>query len=262
MNINDDLISTSGRIKALQIKSAQTLNARSGILIKDLHILVRQLFPFTLLQLEKQCTYQIYRLLVLTGSLDPDELGFPESGSLSDWIDYYQNKLMPHINGLSMEELDCRWAYERKQVWLNKEIQTEQFVSVLPTEEELKQPLGIPGIGTGKNGEFRIFGRGRITNLSPSDFGSGVRIRYRRAVPDVKNYSTIPSEVNNPRVVLDKIFEPGERYLIEPRRYFEFVNNTILASIFNIRIKSGNCIYCGAPLYVNKCSKCGRKWDL
>ena len=259
LNINNEFISISGLVKALQIKTAQALSSKSGLIMEDVHIVVKQLFPYFLYQIKKQTSYQLYRLCVLNGSLHQDKLHFPAGDILKEWLHFYNKELLPLFDILSDQQLDSRWAYERKHIIINEKIQIEQFVLVDSMEEELKRPLGVPGIGTGENGEFRVFSRGMITNLKPKDFENQIQIPIEKVLPMLNDFSVIPSVNNNPTIILDRIFN-GRYYLINPQEYFTFINTYILADTFYYRYKTGSCFYCGAPLYMNKCSRCGTIW--
>lgn len=259
LNINNEFISIYGSIKALQIKTAQGLNSKSGLIMKDVHIIVKQLFPYFLNQLKKQTSYQLYRLCVLNGSLPQGRLHLPDGDKLHEWLDFYCKELLPLFDILSDQQLDSRWAYEKRNIIINGEIQIEQFVLVDPLEKELKQPLGVPGVGTGGKGEFRIFGRGLITNLKPQDFEKRIYFPVEQVLPNLKDFSMLSTVNNNPTIVLDQIFK-GKHYLINSQNYFALINTCILAETFYYRYKTGSCFYCGAPLYMNKCSRCGTIW--
>lgn len=261
LDINDKFIDATGKIRALQIKTIQTLDADSGLIMKDMHIVVRQLFPYVLRRIKEQMSYQIYRLLVLGCELPEQALCIPKDEELQMVLNYYLTRITPLLDTLSDSELDGRWAYERRRVCLNGELVIEQFVSVTPLDEEIKQPLGIPSIGTGANGEFRIFGRGKMTNLLPKDISEKIVIQICRKIPDINKFSFITNENCNPLIILNRIFEK-RKYLVSPQDYFELINRSIIANTFYHRVKTGNCIYCGSPLYINKCSKCGRVWKL
>ena len=259
LNINNEFISISGSVKALQIKTAQGLSSKSGMIMEDMHIVVKQLFPYFLYQIKKQTSYQLYRLCVLNGSLPQDKLHLPDEDKLQEWLNFYSKQLLPLFDLFSNQQLDSRWAYERRNVIINGKIQIEQFVSVDPIENELKQPLGVPGVGTGEKGEFRIFGRGMITNLKPRDFEKRISCPVEHVLPNLKDFSKIPTVNDNPTIVLNQIFK-GKHYLIDSQKYFAFINTFILAETFYYRYKTGSCFYCGAQLYMNKCSRCGTIW--
>ena len=243
-----------GEMQALQIKTMQTLNAKSGPLMDDLHIIVKQMIPLTLKKIKQQTYYQMYRFLVLTGRMPEVNYYFPQVDSLETWIGFYKNKLLPIFEQLSIQTLDGRWAYERRPVLLYGKIKIEQFVAVTPENDELTLVIGKPKVGTGKDGYFRIFGRGYFTNISPVDLINNLSLFYES---DLKqDFSRIKRENLNPSDFLDEYFSENN-YLIAPEKYFEFTNKYIIADTFYDRIQRGNCIYCGSPLYHEKCIKCG-----
>lgn len=260
-DINDDFIEITGQVRALQIQTAQTLDAPSGILLKDLHIIVRQLIPYTGKKIYEQAHYQLYRLMVLGYNIPEQVCVIPSANATKVVLDYYIRSLLPLIDNIESSNLDSRWAYERKKVLLNGELSIEQFVAVEPRADELRHPLGIPNIGIGANGEFRIYGRGHITNIIPMEITKDVVKTACRKIPETIDLSLISNENINPIPMLKSLLG-NKKFLIAPNDYFELINRKLIASDFYRRIRMGSCFYCGSPLYANKCSKCGRKWNI
>ncbi|MBR4027694.1 MAG: hypothetical protein IKJ01_09145 [Lachnospiraceae bacterium] len=255
IGLNKEYQRIMGEIQALQIQTAQSLYA-NVMRFEDIHIVVRQFFPFTLKKMQEQTYYQLYRLLILNGALPEIKFYLPVGDFLEEWIYFYQNKLLPMFEQLEDKTLDGRWAYERKKVVLNNKIQIEQFVAVKPKQEEFKNGIGRPVIGTGDNGHLRIFGRGYITNLTPWDMKHITHLSCENKITFVKDYSFIKDENVNPSYILDKIFG-HKKYMITSEVYFEFLNTYIIANTFYKRMELGNCLYCGSTLYHNVCPKCG-----
>lgn len=253
--INREYQKVIGEIQALQIKTIQTLNSKSGPMFENLHIIVKQLFPFAWKRVREQSYLQLYRMMVLSGKVPDPDVCLPTSRSLDEWIPFYQDQLLPMLESLDDKTLDGRWAYERKQVILNHRIRIEQFVSVKPEADELKTGIGRPRIGTGKEGHFRIYGRGHITNLTPWDLEKDIRGVCKQEIPSIKKLSQICEENVEPNTMLGAVFE-NEKYLIAPEKYFEFLNMYMIADTFYHRIHLGNCIYCGSPLYHDRCPRC------
>ena len=73
---------------------------------------------------------------------------------------------------------------------------------------------------------------------------------------------TVAKVINaEPREVLGRLF--GEKkYVVEPPNYAAMANKYLIATTFHQRIKAGRCLYCGSPLYLNKCSECGHVWKI
>ncbi len=260
-DINDDFISITGQVRALQIKTAQTLDAQSGVLLEDLHIIVRQLLPYTGKKIYEQAHYQLFRLMVLGYNIPDQICVIPNANETKMVLNYYVQGLMPLIDNIESSKLDSRWAYERKTILLNGELSIEQFVMAEPRQDELEQPLGIPSIGIGTNGEFRIHGRGLITNIIPMEITERVIKSVSRKIPETTDFSLVSNENTNPMETLKDLFG-NRKYLVAPNEYFELINRKLIASDFYRRIRTGSCFYCGAPLYANRCSKCGRKWNI
>lgn len=255
ININDEYQRIIGELHALQIKTVKTLDSKSGPMFEDLHIIVKQLFPFALKKIKEQTYFQLYRMIILNGSLPSTNFYLPSSNYLEEWIHFYKNKLTPMVETLGDQTLDGRWAYERKSVTLNNRIRIEQFVAVKPEYDELRIEIGRPQIGTGKDGHLRIYGRGYITNLTPWHLVDNINIYCKRELVFVKDFSVIKDENSKPNEILNSLFGQ-EKYLISPEKYFEFINRYIIADTFYHRIRLGNCMYCGSPLYHDKCPKC------
>lgn len=256
ISMNNEYQKIIGELHALQIKTVKTLDSKSGLIFEDMHIIVRQLFPFALKKVQEQTYFQLYRIMILNGALPNTKFCLPTSNILGEWIHFYQNKLMPIFETLEDQTLDGRWAYERKSVTLNNRIKIEQFVSVKPEYDELKIRIGSPQVGTGKEGHLRIYGRGYITNLTPWDLVNNINIRCREELSFRKDISVISDENARPNEILDALFGK-EKYLINSEKYFELINTYIIANTFYHRIRLGNCIYCGLPLFHDKCPKCG-----
>lgn len=259
-DINDQYVGLTGKIRAMQIKTAQTLDSRSGVLLNDLHIIARQLLPYAAKKITEQIWYQLYRLLVLDVAVPKTIFTIP-TDSAESILNYYISSIIPLTQGISEKKLDSRWAYERKIIHINERLAFEQFVSVDPEDEEFKQPLGIPSIGTGINGEFRIYGRGKITNLTPRDLENINLNLVARSIDPRVDFSAILNENSNPLTVLNNMYRKT-KYLISPSDYFEYINRSIIANTFYKRVKMGLCLYCGSPLYANKCIKCEIKWNV
>lgn len=257
--INNQFIDTAGKIRVLQIQTAQSLNSEAGIQLAHLHIIAKQLIPYAMKQLKNQTNFQLYRYLVLGGSIPDRDFYYPESSMIEEWIYFYEKKLMPLLSLLQDGELDGRWAYERRRIAISGGLIVEQFVKVEPREKELNQPLGIPGIGTGELGAFRIFGRGKITNLNPFVFENGLKLKIRRRMSSAFEPLLQRNENSNPKDMLDQIMGRNY-YLISPDEYFTNLNKQMLAGTFHQRIKTGTCFLCGGPLYKNKCTSCGSQW--
>lgn len=255
IGINNEYQKVIGELHALQLKTVKTLDSESGPMFENLHIIVKQLFPFALKKMQEQTYFQLYRMMILNGKLPNTNFYLPTSNFLEEWIHFYRNKLLPMFESLDDKTLDGRWAYERKNVTLNNRIKIEQFVAVKPEYEELKTGIGRPQIRTGEDGHLRIYGRGYITNLTPWDMLKNINIVCENELSSVKDISLISDENAEPNEILDAVFG-REKYLIAPEKYFELINRCIIANIFYHRIRLGNCIYCGSPLYHDKCPKC------
>ena len=244
-----------GKMQALQINTAKTLLSDAGPVFRDVHVIVKQLVPYALKKMKRQTCYQLYRLLVLNGKFPAATLFFPTSDLLEEWVYFYQNKLQPLFEQLDDRTLDGRWAYERKRVVLNGMVQIEQYVSVKPKQEELEMAPGMADMGPGEEGKVRIYGRGCLTNISPWDLKNGMEMSYEKKRPTIQDFSFVSGEDVHPGRLLDVVF--GDRkYLISPDVYFEFVNRCIVARTFYYRIRQGECLQCGSPLYHGKCPNC------
>lgn len=255
--LNKEYQKLIGEIHGLQVKTVRTLYAEYGPLSDDLHIIVRQLFPFALKKFKEQTCFQLYRLMALRGSLPKNGFYLPQGDFLEEWISFYLNKLEPMFAQLDDRTLDGRWAYERKSVVLNRKIHVEQFVAVKPFPEELKNGIGRPKIGTGEKGHLRIYGRGYITNLTPWDMMGNIGVLSGENLAAIEDCSFIEDENANPVQLLERIFR-GKKYIVAPENYFELINRFMTADTFYRRVKLGNCIYCGSPLYHNQCPNCER----
>ena len=181
----------------------------------------------------------------------------PKGNQPGEWLDYYLNDIQKRVDIMEDSDLDGRWAYERKSFVLNGLIHIDQFVKAAPSDEELSHPIGIAGISSGDNGEFRVFGRGRITNITPFDLLETVYYD----LSSVKDYSNLSELNKDPAIILNSILH-GEKYLLDPKIYFELLNQAIIANTFHERIRTGRCLYCGSPLHLNKCSQCGHVWNI
>lgn len=259
LRISAELDQLTGQIMAMQMTTLRTLLSVSGPVKCNLHILAWQLSELAVEKLKEQSKFQIYRSIVLGSEKQNKVPGFPAENDPKTWLSFYLNTVQPYIDRLEEPELDGRWAYERKSFVLYKLIRIEQFVRTSPSEEELSQPPGIAGVGSGPNGEFRVFGRGRITNLTPETiYSHGTKIYTDLA--SVNDYSTI-SELNRyPSAILNSVLKGG-KYLLKPEYYFEFINKVIIANTLHDRVKTGRCLYCGSPLHFNKCTQCGHVWN-
>lgn len=257
IGINREYQKLAGEIQALQIKTIKTLSSPNGPNFEEMHIVVKQLVPFALKKVREQVCFQIYRMLVLNGNLPDMRLYPPFDASLEAWVNFYKNKLGPMFEQLEEGILDGRWAYERKKVTLNHRIQLEQFVAEKPEREEVRNVIGRPQIGTGEKGHLRISGRGYLTNLSPWDLVPDMNLACHKELTFIKDYFLVDDENRNPAEILDSIFG-HEKYLIAPEKYFELINKRMIADTFYHRIQLGACLYCGAPLYHNRCPECER----
>lgn len=253
--LNREYQKVIGEIQALQIKTIQTLDSRSGPMFEDMHIIVKQLFPFAKKKMREQTWIQLYRMMILSGKVPDPGVCPPTGNSLEEWIQFYREQILPMLESFDEKTLDGRWAYERRTVILNHRIKIEQFVSVEPEPEELKTGIGRPKIGTGRDGHFRIYGRGYITNVTPWDLEKKIKDICKQEISSIKMLSLIEDENVEPNQLLDLVFN-NETYFIAPEQYFELVNAYIIANTFYHRIQLGNCIYCGSPLYHDKCPKC------
>lgn len=256
LEISEEYQKITGEIQAMQIETVRTLQAASGPLMPDLHILVRQLFPLAMRKIREQVMYERYRLLVLTGRLDYEGADVPVTDALEDWIRYYRDVICPLADKFDISILDGRWAYEKKKVTLCDRLSFTQFVAAKPEKEEWLTPPGKAGIKTGEEGNVRIHGRGYMTNLRPEDV---LRVPERSLIKRmtcIKDFSGIGSEGEEPEKVLGRYF--GEqKYMVSAKEYFGFVNMFLIAREFYTRMKRGDCIDCGMPLYQGICPRCG-----
>ncbi len=88
LEISEEYQKITGEIQAMQIRTARTLQAASGPLMPDIHILVRQLFPLAVRKIREQVMYEWYRLVVLTGRQDYEGADVPLTDDLEDWVGY------------------------------------------------------------------------------------------------------------------------------------------------------------------------------
>lgn len=256
LEISEEYQKITGEIQAMQIRTARTLQAASGPLMPDIHILVRQLFPLAVRKIREQVMYERYRLVVLTGRQDYEGADVPLTDDLEDWVRYYRDIIRPLTDRLDLSILDGRWAYEKKKVTLCGRLSFTQFIAVKPKAEELMMPPGKAGIKTGEEGNVRIHGRGYMTNLTPEDMLHVPEKPVIKRMTCIKDFSGIRSEDEEPEKVLAGY--SGERkYLVSAEEYFRFVNMSLIAGEFYTRMKRGNCIDCGMPLYQGICPRCG-----
>ncbi len=263
-----DLLKLSGELEQLRdqilelhLCTLRTLASPSGPVMSEFHILSWQLFEPALEKLKKQYWYHQYRTIFLGEKINDQRVKDPpQSDRIQDWISFFVDVVQPWVDGIPDQLLDGRWAYERKSVLLLGKIRVDQFIEVWPRKEELAQPPGIPGTGTGDGGEFRIFGRGLITNIRPEDQEDG-SFMIEEMKGDISSYEKITSINADPGEVLSTLF--GEKkYVVEPVIYADMANKYLIATTFHQRIKAGRCLYCGSPLYLNKCSECGHVWKI
>ena len=256
LRINQDFLTVLGEIQAMQLQTMQALNAGAGPVPAQIHILARQIRPFAIRRIREQCMYQMYRLLVLKGGWPDPGTELPDGESSPEWIPFFLDKLCQLLAQQKKETLDGRWAYERRQVSLGG-IRLEQFIRVTPRREEIRQMIGQPGIGSGKNGCLRFFGRGAITNIAPEDMLKYYKSGYVRNLSFVSNMTLADKENAAPTQVLERILG-RKKYLIAPEDYFKLINKYIIAETFNQRVGIGKCLYCGSTLYHGRCPECGR----
>ena len=247
-----------GEVHAMQIQTVRSITSDAGPMIKDLHVIVEPLFPLALKKIKEQMKYQLYRLLVLKGCSSNVPAELPAEDSLTAWIDFYKNKIYPQADALNDKQLDGRWAYEKKVFIIGKGIKIEQFVSVAPEDYEIKQRIGYGSIGTGEEGNLRIFGRGRMTNMTPGDLDLSKKIIFCNTLDAVSDFSFIGDENRKPDEILDGYFR-GEKYLIRPDSYFNMINQYLILKTFQQRMELGTCMYCGMPLYGGICKNCGNR---
>lgn len=259
MKLSEELEKLTRLIMNMQFRTLKTLLSESGPVRSELHILAWQLSDLAVSKLKTQSLYQLHRLRVLNSKAPVKYSEFvpPKENDPEEWLNYYLNNIQKYIDMMEDSDLDGRWAYERKSFVLNGLIFIDQFVKAVPSDEELSQPIGIAGIGSGDNGEFRVFGRGRITNLTPFDTPKSVFYD----LSSVKDYSNLSEPNKDPAVILNSILH-GAKYLLDPAVYFELLNQAIIANTFHERIRTGRCLYCGSPLHLNKCSQCGHVWNV
>ncbi len=259
-DISADLQQLIGRIQAMQITTVQSLTSPFGSSLQDIHIIVRQLYGLALTKLKEQAEYQLYRILLLDGALGIDKDPYPKNGSVKEWITYYKYTLYPRIEQLDDRVLDARWAYERERVSINRVLRIEQFISVVPKQEELCLALGSSAIGTGDTGKLRIYGRGCLTNITPHEILDCFENDHHKNISMIEDYSAISDENAPPGDNLEKLL-PQQKYIVFPEEYFQMINQYMLAKTFYQRIKLGNCLLCGTPLHHHLCPNCeGGSW--
>ncbi len=256
LRINQDFQTVLGEVQGMQVQTMQALNSGSGPMPDQIHILARQIRPFAIRQIREQCMYQMYRLLVLCGRWPDPGIKLPDGEFSSDWIPFFRDRLSQLLAQQKRETLDGRWAYERRQVTLSG-VRLEQFIRVPPRGPEIGQMIGVPVIGSGKDGCLRISGRGSITNLAPEDVLKYYKSGYVGDLSFLSNLTLVGNENAHPAQVLDRVLG-RKKYLITPEKYFAFINKYIIADTFNQRIRIGNCLYCGSALYHGRCPECGR----
>lgn len=259
VKISEELDKLTGLIMDMQFRTVKTLLSEAGPVRSELHILAWQLSELAVKKLWTQSLFQLHRLRVLMNNAPTNLPGLmpPKGNQPGEWLDYYLNDIQKRVDIMEDSDLDGRWAYERKSFVLNGLIHIDQFVKAAPSDEELSHPIGIAGISSGDNGEFRVFGRGRITNITPFDLLETVYYD----LSSVKDYSNLSELNKDPAIILNSILH-GEKYLLDPKIYFELLNQAIIANTFHERIRTGRCLYCGSPLHLNKCSQCGHVWNI
>lgn len=257
LGLSEEYLRIIGEIQAMQAKTVRTLYAPHGPLVPDLHILARQLAVPALHRIREQVKYEQYRLFVLTGSSDFERSVMPGGDDLREWVRYYADVIYTLINRFPVSALDCRWAYEKRKVTVYGRLSFMQFVSVKPGEEEGMAAPGRAKVKTGREGNLRICGRGYITNLAPEDMPGAAEGNLIRRIPPAEDFSKIGGEDENPAAVLERYF--GERkFMVSAEDYFCFLNMALIAGEFYFRMKRGNCMDCGLPLYQGVCPVCGK----
>ena len=244
-----------GELRALQIKTMQSLTGEAGPVIEKLHVIVPPLFTMAGKRLENQMGYQLYRIMVF-GSMDEIKaIKMKSVRTVYHWIEFYKNTLQPRLLSIN-ERLDGRWAYERRRVMVLRHLIVEQYIAVPPREEELSVIPGRACIGTGQGGDMRIFGRGRLTNLRPEELTD--RWEYLS-----KNHISLQSlcqieelQTRYPEEILEACFN-GKPYLIDAPEFFQVYNQYLIGQTLYYRTKRGNCMYCGGMISHGQCEQCG-----
>lgn len=244
-----------GEVQALLITTIRAIISEHGASRSDIHFIVRQIAPAALIHIKQRCRMLFYRNFVLTGGKVNSSTYLPADVSLREWLDYYMNVLGSATDLMTDEEVDGRWAYMLKRVTLRTHLTLDLFVKVQPDQNALIIPPGKAKIGTSSEGLLKISGRGYLTNLKVDDYDIICKDEFLHCIPFVRNYAFLNSLSNDPNRNISYIVS-GQKYLVSPENYFRMINKYLISRTLGLRVRQGNCVFCGSLLAHGKCMNC------
>lgn len=253
--ISNSMHKLIGEVQALLIITIRAITSEHGANRDEIHFIVRQTAPAALAQTQRRCRMLFYRNFVLTGGKINTNAYLPGDVSLREWIDYYINVLGSATDLMTYDEIDGRWAYKLKRVTLRTHLTLDLFVKVQPERSALTITPGKAKIGTSSEGMLKISGRGYLTNLKPDDYDIICQNKFLHYIPVVHNYAFLTSSSNDPNKNINYIVS-GQKYLVSSEDYFRMVNKYLISRTLGLRVRQGNCIFCGSLLTHGKCMNC------
>ncbi len=244
-----------GEVQALLIITIRAITSENGVSRDKIHFIVRQTAPAALTHIKQRCRMLFYRNFVLAGRKINSNAYLPADVSLREWLDYYINVLGSATDLMTDDEADGRWAYVLKRVKLRTHLTLDLFVKVQPDRNALTISPGKAKIGTSSEGLLKISGRGYLTNLKPDDYDIICKGEFLCYIPVVHNYAFLSSSSNDPNRNISYIVS-GQKYLVSSEDYFRMINKYLISRTLGLRVRQGNCIFCGSLLNDGRCMNC------
>lgn len=245
-----------GELRALQVETMQCLTSEEGPALRHLHVIVPPLFTMAGRRLENHLKYQLYRLMVFGKTEEMKKIKPVGLRTPYHWVEFYRNTVEPGLRSLG-DRLDGRWAYERRKIKVLRHLVLEQYIAVAPREEELAAIPGRAYVGVGQGGDMRIFGRGRLTNISPDTLLERWDYLSQTTISSQSFYETDEIETKSPEEILEFCFK-GREYLMDVQGFFRAYNEYLIGQTIYYRVKRGNCLYCGGMISRGQCERCGQ----